>query len=339
MSSEASPAASAPTMRAMQFLEYGAPADVIHEARVPIPEPRPDDILVEVKAAGVNPYDWHFYRGDPYMIRATSGLRRLRHPRIAGADFAGVVAKVGENVTNFSIGDRVFGERGEGGALAEFVAVPAENTATMPLTASFEEAAAVPMVALTASSALRDVGKLSPGQSVLVNGASGGVGVFAVQLAKAWGASRVVGVCSGRNKELVLSLGADAVVDYTRENYWEGGEEYDLLVDVQNSQPLRRSLKAVKQDGTYVIVGGGGGKLMGPGGPVMRAMAQGLFKRQRVAAVFAQSRGEDLARVASLIDDGKVTVPLEKVYDWADTTTAMERLESNRVSGKLVVRI
>ncbi len=326
-------------MRAIQFSDYGAPGDVLHETQIPVPEPRPDDILVEVKAASINPYDWHFYRGDPYMIRATSGIRRLRHPRIAGADFAGVVATVGTNVTTFSIGDRVFGERGEGGALAEFVAVPADNAATMPRTASFEEAAAVPMVALTASSALRDVGKLAPGQSVLVNGASGGVGVFAVQLAKAWGASRVVGVCSGRNKELVLSLGADAVVDYTSENYWEGEEKFDLMVDIQNSQPLRRSLTAVKEDGTYVIVGGGGGKLMGPGGPVMRAMAQGLFKRQRVAAVFAQSRGEDLARVASLIDDGKVTVPIEKVYDWAEATAAMERLESNRVSGKLVIRI
>jgi len=332
-------AASSPTMRAMQFSHYGPPGDVIREAQVPVPTPSPDDVLVKVRAAGLNPYDWHFYRGDPYLVRLTTGLRHLRTPRVAGADFSGTVAQVGASVTGFSIGDRVFGEQPKGGALAEYVTAPAENIAPMPDSLGFEEAAAVPMGALTATAALRDAGRLEPGQAVLVNGASGGIGVFAVQLARAWGASRVVGVCSGRNTDLVLSLGADKVIDYTQDDYWKSGETFDLLVDTQNSQPLRHSLQALRPGGTYAIAGGGGGKLMGPGGPVIRAMAQGLVRRQRVAGVFAKSRGEDLASVAALIEDGAVTVPVEKAYAWGETAAAMERLESNRVSGKLVVRI
>jgi len=332
-------APSTPTMRALQFSAYGTPRDVLKEVRLPLPVPGPDEVLVRVKAAGLNPYDWHFYRGDPYLVRLTTGLRRLRKPRVAGADFSGTVAQVGANVAQFGIGELVFGEQGKGGAFAEYVAVPAENIAAMPQSASFEEAAAIPMGALTATAALRDAGDLKPGQSVLVNGASGGVGIFTIQLARAWGASRVVGICSGRNVELVRSLGADAVIDYTQENYWEGGEEFDLMVDTQNSQPLRRSLKAIRRGGTYAFAGGGGGKLMGPGGPMMRAVAQGLVRRHRVAAVFAKPRGGDLATVATLIDDGAVTVPIEATYDWDEAAVAFERLESNRVSGKLVVRI
>ncbi|WP_430867923.1 NAD(P)-dependent alcohol dehydrogenase [Demequina aurantiaca] len=338
---ESTPSSDGPaqTMRALQFSEYGPPRDVIREVRIPVPAPGPDEVLVRVKAAGLNPYDWHFYRGDPYLVRLTTGLRQHRKPRVAGADFSGTVARVGANVTQFSIGDHVFGEQDQGGAVAEFVAVAAEKVAVMPQSASFEEAAAVPMGALTATAALRKSGRLESGQSVLVNGASGGVGVFAVQLARAWGATRVVGVCSGPNSELVLSLGADAVIDYTRENYWEREETFDLMVDTQHSQPLRLSLKAIRPGGTYALVGGGGGKLMGPGGPMMRALAQGIVRRHRVAGVMAKPSGADLATVAKLIDDGTVTVPIEAAYDWGDAAAAFERLESNRVSGKLVIRI
>ena len=252
------------TMRALVFRRYGGP-EVLEPTDVEPPVAGDGQILVRVRAVGLNPYDLHFLHGDPYVARPMMGLglRKPRRPVILGSDVAGVVEAVGPNVTGFRAGDEVFGTVGLGG-LADLVAMSAGTVAPKPAGLDFERAAALPMAALTALQGLRDVGGLRSGQRVIVNGAAGGVGSYAVQLAKALGASAVTGVCSAASSELVRSLGADEVIDYEREDFTKQSGRYDLLFDTVGNHSLRSFCKALEPSGTLVLVGAGGGRLLGP---------------------------------------------------------------------------
>lgn len=251
----------APPMRAVVRHAYGGP-EVLRVEAVEKPVPTDDQLRIRVHAASINPLDWHYLRGAPYLMRLDSGLTRPTSPRL-GVDFAGTVEAVGRNVSGFKPGDEVFG--GRNGALAEYVCVSPRAVVAKPANVTFEQAAAVPIAAVTALQGLRDRGKLRAGEKVLINGASGGVGTFAVQIAKVLGAE-VTGVCSTRNVELVRSLGADRVVDYTRETFTEGAERYDLILDMVGNHDLLDLRRVLKPEGRYVMIGGSSGRWMRPKG-------------------------------------------------------------------------
>lgn len=326
------------TMRAVVRERYGAPEDVLAVREIPTPRPGDDEVLVRVRAAGANPYDWHYYRGDPYLVRlVTRGFTKPRKGSLLGADFAGEVAAVGSRVAGFTVGDRVYGETTLG-TFAEYVAVPLNHLTPMPTSMSFEDAAAVPMGAITAMAALK-AGRFEAGQSVIVNGASGGIGIYAVQLAKALGASEVTGVCSTRNVAMVQMLGADTVVDYTRDDYSRLGKRYDLFIETQYSQPFLSSRRALKRRGTFAIAGGGGGKILGPAAPMLRAMLLAPFVRQRVAPVMGVIDATALATVTRLIEAGNVRSVIDATYPLDRIADAMRHLETGHVSGKVVITI
>ena len=326
------------TMRAVVRERYGAPQDALTLREIPAPRAGDDEVLVRVRAAGANPYDWHYYRGDPYLVRlVTGGFAKPKKGSLLGADFAGEVAAVGSRVTGYQVGDRVYGETTLG-TFAEYVAVPTHHLTSMPTNMTFTEAAAVPMGAITAMAALKS-GRFEAGQSVIVNGASGGIGIYAVQLAKALGASEVTGVCSTRNVAMVQMLGADAVVDYTREDYSRLGKRHDLFIETQYSQPFRRSRRAIARRGTFAIAGGGGGKILGPGAPMLRAMLLAPFIRQRVAPVMGVIDATALATVTRLIESGKVRSVIDATYPLENIVDAMTHLETGHVSGKVVITI
>src|SRR2546421_6870475 len=244
----------APRMKAIVYHEFGSP-DVLRLEEVDKPVPNDNQILVKVRALSVNPLDWHFMEGTPYLGRLRAfGLLKPKVERL-GVDYAGTVEAVGKNITEFKPGDEVYGNKF--GAFAEYVVATDKAMVLKPASLSFEQAASLPVAALTALQALRDSGKLQPGQKVLINGASGGVGTFAVQIAKAFGAE-VTGVCSGRNVELVRSLGADHVIDYTKEDFTRRAERYDVILDNVGSQPLSGFRRVLMPKGKYVVVGGGG---------------------------------------------------------------------------------
>src|SRR5881409_3742018 len=240
-------------MKAITYCDYGLANLKLEDVEKPVPND--DQVLVKVRAASVNPYDWHFIEGTPYLMRAMGvGLRKPKDTRL-GVDFAGTVEAVGKNVTQFKPGDEVFG--GRGGAFAEYVCPRASRAVALkPASASFEEAASVNIAGITALQALRDKGKVQPGQKVLINGASGGVGTFAVQIAKSFGAD-VTGVCSTRNVDLVKSLGADRVIDYTKEDYARGDQKYDVILDNVTNHSLSENRKMLTPNGKYVMIGGG----------------------------------------------------------------------------------
>src|SRR6201987_2119149 len=257
----------APTnpMKAIVYCDYGVANLKLEEIEKPVPND--DQILVRVRAASVNPYDWHFVEGTPYVIRAIGGvgLRKPKDTRL-GVDFSGTVEAVGKNVTQFKPSDEVFG--GRGGAFAEYVCPRATRAVALkPPNVSFEDAAAVNIAGITALQAVRDKGKVQPGQKVLINGASGGVGTFAVQIAKSLGAD-VTGVCSTRNVDLVKSLGADHVIDYTKEDFTKGDQRYDVILDNVANHSLSEFRRVLNPDGRYVLIGGGGvndSRWLGPG--------------------------------------------------------------------------
>jgi NADPH:quinone reductase-like Zn-dependent oxidoreductase len=273
-------------MRAFVLPSYGS-AECL--ALSDINKPRPgNEVLVQVRAASVNPYDWHIMRGEPRVARLMGGgSLGLRRPklRILGADVAGIVEAVGKNVTEFRPGDEVFGLLKEGG-FAEYVCAREDELAPKPTNLSFDTAAAVPLAASTALLAVRDVGRVQPGQTVLINGASGGVGTFAVQIATALGA-QVTGVCSARNVDLVRSIGADRVIDYTAEDFTRGGREYDLLVDIVGSRSASACRRVLKRDGTHVVVGGPAGRWVQPAGHKISVLATSPFVPQRMAAAIS----------------------------------------------------
>src|SRR5688572_19928813 len=259
-------------MKALVHCDFGTP-DVLQVAEIEKPVPADDEVLVKVRAAALNPYDWHFMKGIPYVMRLDAGLRRPKDIRV-GVDFSGVVEAIGKDVTKFKPGDEVFG--GRMGALAAYQTVSEKNLASKPENISFEEAGGVRIAALTALQAVRDHGKVRPGQKVLINGASGGVGTFAVQIAKYFDAN-VTGVSSGRNTELVRSLGADQTIDYTQEDYTQSGQQWDVIIDNVGSHSLLANRRALTPNGTYVMVGGPKGNWLAPMDRVLKMMLLSPF--------------------------------------------------------------
>ncbi|HEY6927410.1 MAG TPA: NAD(P)-dependent alcohol dehydrogenase, partial [Steroidobacteraceae bacterium] len=298
-------ATNTPVMKAVVHRCYGTP-DVVRIEDLPKPVPGDDSVLVKVHAASVNPLDWHLLRGDPYIMRMGSGLGAPKDFRM-GVDFAGTVEAVGRNVTRFKPGDAVFG--GRDGALAEYVSVRQDGgLALKPDNVTFQQAAAAPVAALTALQALRDKGKLKTGQRVLINGASGGVGTFAVQIARLYGAD-VTGVTSTRNIGLVRSLGANQVIDYTREDFTNGSLRYDLIVDLVGNHSVGDNRRALKPNGVYVGIGGGGvenGGFLGPMVGALKLMVVAPFVSQKLEFFVADLNREDLAHMADLMQSGKV---------------------------------
>ena len=322
------------TMKANRYRCYGS-ADVVEFTDIEIPQPAANEVLVRVRAAAVNPLDWHYMRGSPYFMRLASGIGKPKDTRM-GVDFSGVVAAVGPDVTRFKPGDEVFG--GRNGAFAEFVVVPEDRAiALKPQSVTFEQAAAVPIAALTALQALRDSGQMQPGDKVLINGASGGVGTFAVQIAKAMGAE-VHGVCSTRNVEMVRSLGADRVFDYKQENYTESGNQYDLIVDMVSNHSLSANRRVLQPDGRLVIVGGAKGDWIAPLIGPIKAMLTSPFVSQEIKVILARLVPEDLVVVADLMSDGAVTPALDRQFSLDEVADAIRYSETGRARGKILIR-
>lgn len=324
-------------MRAWSWDRYGPP-DVLTLRDVDEPRVGRDEVLVRVRAASVNPYDWRHVRAHPKLVRLSVGLRRPKPGLVAGADLAGVVERVGEDVTGLRPGDAVFGEV-RLGAFAEAVAVPQDRLAVKPERLAFEQAASVSMAAHTALQGLRDAGEVAAGQRVLVNGASGGVGTFAVQLAKAFGAE-VTGVCSGRNVELVRSLGADDVIDYTREDFADRKGRYDLLLDVVGDRSLRELRRPLAGRGTLVIVGGIASPrrgLLGPAGQMVRGALVSPFVGQRIVSVSWKPNSADLRFLAELMEKEQVAPVIDRTYPFAEVPQAVSYVEGGRARGKVAV--
>jgi len=324
-------------MRAVTFDRYGGP-EVLALNEIAVPVPHDEQVLVRVGAASLNPFDWHNYRGDPWLVRGSSGLTKPKVTQTLGADVAGEVVAVGSSVSEFAVGDRVFGSIGSG-ACADFAVTRPNRLAKSPLV-SDELAAALPMAAITALQALRKA-DLEPGQSVLINGASGGVGHLAVQLARALGATRVDGVCSGRNVALVTSLGADAVIDYTSDDFTRLDRRYDVILDMIGNHPVSSLRRVLNPTGAHVIVGSvGGSRLLGPAGYMLRSVIAGRFISQRVLPTLDTTvNSADLAYIARLVDEGALTPVVQEVFPLERAAEAAKLLEGGRVAGKLAVTI
>ncbi len=323
-------------MKAIVYADYGSP-DVLELKEIEKPVPNDNQVLVKVRAASANPLDWHYMRGTPYFMRVTGvGLRRPKATRL-GVDLAGQVEAVGRSVTRFKPGDEVFGTGG--GAFAEYASSSEKKIVLKPANLTFEQAAAVPVAAISALQGLRDKGKVQPGQKVLINGASGGVGTFAVQIAKSFGAD-VTGVCSTRNVELVRSLGADQVIDYTQQDFTERGQRYDLILDCVGNQPLLRFRRALNPNGTCVLIGGGGpndGLWIGPPLRFVKALLMSPFMSQKFVPLLAEIRREDLIFLADLMQAGKVTPVIDRTYPLSQVPAAIRYLEKGHARGKVVI--
>lgn len=328
--------ANTPAMQAIVHRCYGPP-EVLRLEELPKPVPGDNGVLVKVHAASVNPLDWHSIRGNPYIMRAQMGIGAPADI-LLGVDFAGTVEAVGKSVTRFKPGDDVFG--GRDGAIAEYVLVREQGAiALKPANMTFAQAAAVPVAALTALQALRDKGKLQPGEKVLINGASGGVGTFAVQIARSLGGD-VTGVASTRNVELVKSLGANQVVDYTRTDYTEGTQRYDLIVDLVGNRSVGENRRVLKPDGTYIGIGGGGPEEGGFLGPLVGAIKLVLVSRfvsQKLEFFIADLNKDDLAIMADLMQSGKVIPVIDRSYELGETVAAVRYLEQGHARGKVII--
>lgn len=320
-------------MRAAIRNRYGA----LELAEIEQPEPAEDEVLVRVRAASVNPADWYALMGRPYAMRPATGLLRPREPRL-GTDFAGTVEAVGANVTEFEPGDEVFG--GRTGALAESVCVrAARGIVSKPAGLSFEQAGAVAVAGLTALQGLRDKGRLQPGQHVLVNGASGGVGTFAVQIAKALGAE-VTAVCSPRNAEQARTLGADHVVDYTRDDFTRGGGRYDLIFDVAGSRSWSQLKRVLAPHGVLVVVGAPkGNAVLGPLGHILAIRLASLGGSRKAVFFVAQVTKADLLVLRELLEAGTVTPVVDRVYPLAEVAVAFRYLGEGHARAKVVVTV
>jgi NADPH:quinone reductase-like Zn-dependent oxidoreductase len=323
-------------MRAIVQDAYGS-VDVLHLAEVDKPDIAASEVLVQVRAAGLDRGTWHLMTGQPYLMRLMGfGLRRPKN-RVSGLDVAGTVVAVGAEVTRFRAGDEVFGIAR--GSFAEYAAAREDKLAHKPANLSFEQAAVVPISGSTALQALRDAGRVEAGQKVLVIGASGGVGTYAVQLAKAFGA-RVTGVCSTAKVDLVRSIGADDVIDYTRQDFADGSQHYDLILDIGGNSRLSRLRRALTPTGTLVIVGGEeGGKLTGGFGRSLRAPVRSLFVRQRLTMLASKEHHTYLEALRPLIEAGQVTPAVDKTYPLAEVAAAMRHLEAGHARGKIAITI
>ena len=314
-------------MKAIVYEKYGSP-DVLELRDIEMPAVTDDSVLVRIRAASANPYDWHFMRGKPLFMRLMFGLLEPKAHGL-GADVAGEVEAVGKDVARFRVGDAVFGEGA--GAFAEYACVPERWLARKPTNLTFEQAAAVPMAAGTALQGLRDGGKIQAGQKVLVHGASGGVGTFAVQIAKSFGAE-VTGVCSAKNVEMVKKLGADHVVDYTRDDFTRGETRYDLLLDTIGNRSLHACRRVLAQKAVYVFIGGRMSHL------VASSLA-GPFVSQDVKAVVAKRSSADLEFLSGLIESGKITPVIDRTYPLSEVPAAIRYLEEGHARGKIVITV
>jgi len=325
-------------MKAYVYRDFGSP-DVLRLEEIEKPVPADNQLLIRVHAVSVNPLDWHYMEGTPYLGRLVEfGFLKPRNTRL-GVDYAGTVEAVGKEVTQFKPGDEVYGNRF--GAFAEYICATDKALALKPANLTFDQAAAIPVAGVTALQGLRDKGKLQPGQKVLINGASGGVGTFAVQLAKTMGAE-VTGVCSGRNVELVRSLGAAHVIDYTKEDFTKSGQRYDLIIDNVGNRSALEFTRVLNPEGKLVMIGGGGPEDQGFIGPLIKPLKMVVLKRfltQEVGGMLAQMNQKDLTFLADLIQTGKVTPVIDKTYPFSQLPEAMRYLETGRARGKVVVTV
>ena len=333
-----SAAAPASPMKAIVYCDYGS-ADVLKLEDIEKPTPGDDDVLVRVRAAALNPLDWHYMRGTPYIMRMETGLRKPKVTRL-GVDFAGTVEAVGKNVTQFKPGDDVFG--GRTGAFAEYVTVRQDRSVVLkPQNLTFEQAASVPVAAITALQGLRDKGNVQPGQKVLINGASGGVGTFAVQIARSFGAD-VTGVCSTRNLDMVRSIGAGRVVDYTKEDFTLVDERYDVVLDNVGNRSLLDVRYVMNPEGKYILIGGGGpddGRWIGPLIKPIEAVVLSWFVRQDMGMLLAELNKEDLTVLRDLMQAGKVAPVIDRTYPLSEVPEAIRYLETGRARGKVVITL
>jgi len=325
-------------MKAIVYCDYGVANLKLEEIEKPVPND--DQILVRVRAASVNPYDWHFIEGTPKIMRAMGvGLRKPKDTRL-GVDFAGTVEAVGKNVTQFKPGDEVFG--GRGGAFGEYVCPRATRAVALkPSNVTFEQAASVNIAGITALQALRDKGKVQPGQKVLINGASGGVGTFAVQIAKSFGAD-VTGVCSTRNVDLVRSLGADHVIDYTKEDFAKGEQRYDVILDNVPNHSLSECRQILNPNGKYVMIGGGGpndNRWIGPFGRVIHTLILSPFINQKMGMMMADANQNDLTILGDMMQSGKLKPVIDRTYKLDQVPDAIRYLEEGHARGKVVINV
>lgn len=310
----------------MIYTKFGSP-DVLHLEEVPAPVAKENEVLLKVKASSINAYDWRHIRADPWMIRLMGGgLTRPKHP-IMGADVAGIVESIGKNVKSIKPGDEVFGEAGYG-AFAEYVAVQESRIVPKPKNRSFEEAAAAPMAALTALQGLRDKGEIKNDFKVLINGSSGGVGSYAVQIAR-WYGSEVTAVCSTSKMDMVRSIGANHVIDYTKEDVTERDDQYDLIFDSAAFRPASDYKKILKPDGKYIVAGGN----------IYRIMKLVIKPSKNMKTITAKILSEDLMLIKDMLETGKVKSVIDKVYPLEQTADAIRRLEERKVRGKVVIKI
>ena len=326
------------TMKAIVQDVYGS-AEVLRLREIDKPVPADGDVLIQVKAAGVDPGVWHLMTGRPYLVRAMGFGLRAPKVRVRGRDVAGRVEAVGGGVTRFKPGDEVFGT--SEGSFADYVCAREDRLAFKPANLTFEQAAATPISGMTALQAIRDGGKVKAGQSVLVIGAAGGVGSFAVQVAKAFGAT-VTGVCSTNKLDVVRSIGADHVIDYTREDFLDGVRRFDLILDTAGNRPLSRLRRALTPKGTLVIVGGEGGGGRWLGGfdrQIFRAPLLSMFVGQSLRPLVSKESSADLIALSGLIESGKVTPRLDRIYSLSDAPDAIRYLAEGHAQGKVVVKV
>ncbi len=319
-------------MKAIIYRTYG-PSDVVNLEDVDKPVPADDQVLVKIHAAGVNPLDWHFMRGTPYLLRLQAGITKPKCTGL-GVDVAGTVEAVGKDVTEFKPGDDVFGE--SRGAFAEYLCASEDSVVMKPATVTHEQAAAAPVAGYTALQALRDKGKIQPGQKVLIIGASGGVGTFAVQIAKSYG-TEVTGVCSTKNVETVKSIGADHVIDYTKEEFTKSGEKYDLIVDTVGGRPMASYRLVMNAEAVYVSVGADMGDWIGPLTHLARVALGSLFRSQTMVPMLAMPTKDDLIALSGLLESGAVTPVIGRRYLLSEVPAAIAHQEEGHARGKTVI--
>ena len=322
-------------MQAITYRCYGPP-EVLKLEEIPRPTPADNELLIKVHAASVNPYDWHFMRGTPYAVRIIAGLSKPKLPQL-GADVAGEVEAVGAKVNNFKPGDQVFGMCR--GAFAEYACIRESNLALKPENVSFEQAASVPIAACTALLGLREKGHIQPGHKVLVNGAAGGVGTFSVQLAKAYGA-QVTGVTSTRNLDLVRSIGADHVIDYTQQNFTEDAGQYDLILDAVGNHPISALKRVLKSNG--ICVGAGGTTddwMLRPIAHALHSLLVSAVSDRKFVGVLGNTSTANLATVARLMQAGKITPVIDRYYPLSQVPEAIRYLEAGHARGKVIITI
>lgn len=323
-------------MKAIIYRNYGPP-DVLRLEEAQKPVPADDQVLIQVRAASANPYDWHFMRGAPRVIRVLTGIGRPRFQGL-GADMAGEVMAAGRKVTQFKPGDMVYG-MGRG-AFAEFACVSESHLAIKPQDMTFAQAASIPIAGLTALQAVRDKASVQPGQRVLINGAAGGVGTFAVQIAK-WMGAEVTGVCSTRNLELVRSLGADHVIDYTREGFTTGSRRYNAILECVGNCPFSIARSVLTSDGAYVGIGGGGPDRSSFSllGGMLKNTALSWFASQKLTGMMAKANTTDLDIISELVTTGKLTPVIDRQYRLDEVPDAMRYVETGHARGKVVIVI